>query len=137
MPVINRVRDDGFGLQFHAARVELDDQPVNQHETKVVTVISIFVSRISETDDYVSVGLILNEVEGCHVSGASYQVSGAAELNQNAEENKKKNDDQRTALNVRMNFIRLHFNGIGRKRSRRGKYWRRCRSWRCNYNDRR
>ena len=58
--VIDCIRDDGFGLQFHAARVEPDNQHINQHETKVVVVVSIFAAGIAEADN--------EECIKCHVS---------------------------------------------------------------------
>ncbi len=51
MFVINGIRDDGFRLQFHAARVESDNQPVNQHEAGVMAIVSVFAAGVSEADD--------------------------------------------------------------------------------------
>src|SRR5271157_2621233 len=58
--VINRVRDDGFGLQFHTARVESDNQPIYQHEAKIMTVVLIFATRVAKANDEKSFK--------CHVS---------------------------------------------------------------------
>src|SRR5271157_2843955 len=51
MFVINRIRDDGFGLQLHAARVEPDNQPVYKHEARVMATVSIFAAGVAEGED--------------------------------------------------------------------------------------
>ena len=99
MPVINRVRDDGFGLQFHTTRIEPDNQAIHQHEAKVMAIIPVFSSGVAETDDEKSI---------------ERHSSGTPQSNQNAEDNKDAKDNQRTALNTCIDFTRLYFSGIRR-----------------------
>ena len=76
MPVINRVCDDGFGLQFHAARIEPDNRVIHEHEAKVMAIIPVFSSWVAETDDEKVSGVII--------------VSGTPQPNQNYKNNKKR-----------------------------------------------
>src|SRR5271157_1158480 len=59
--LVNRICNNRFGLQLHAARVEPDDQPVYQHETRIMAIVSVFAAGITEADD--------EEGINCHVSG--------------------------------------------------------------------
>src|SRR5271157_5303831 len=58
------------------------------------------------------------------VSTVMCQVSRTPQPNQNCKNDEETENDQRAALNACVDFIRLYFNGVGWKRSRRGKYWR-------------
>ena len=60
MLVIYSIRDDGFRLQLHAARVETDNQPIYKHEAGIMAIVSIFAAWVTETDDEKGIN--------CHVS---------------------------------------------------------------------
>ena len=47
----NRRHDNGFGLQFHAARIDLHRNTVNEHEADIVACVFVFTARVAEADE--------------------------------------------------------------------------------------
>jgi len=92
--VINCIRDNGFGLQFHAARVKPDNQPIHQHEAGIMAIVSVFAAGVAEADD--------EEGIKCHVSGFK-NVATESELQNNEETN----NNQSTVLNACIDIIRF------------------------------